>query len=94
MTKAASAARSKSLDLSRFCVLADGRGKLAVENDEKVVYAKCRIGEQRRSVVATSPSLSNHNVTPIIVTARLVVGRAQSADFRQALMSINADESP
>jgi uncharacterized protein YhaN len=32
------------------------RGKLAVENDEKVVYAKCRIGEQRLSVVATSPS--------------------------------------
>jgi hypothetical protein len=32
------------------------RGKLAVENDEKVVYTKCRIGEQRLSVVATSPS--------------------------------------
>jgi hypothetical protein len=70
------------------------RGKLAVENDEKVVYAKCRIGEQRLSVVATSPSSSNHNVTPIIVAARLVIGRAQPADFRQALMSINADESP
>jgi hypothetical protein len=39
-------------------------------------------------------SSSNHNVTPIIVTARLVIGRAQPADFRQALMSINADESP
>ncbi len=31
------------------------RGKLAVENNEKVIYAKCRIGEQRLSVVATSP---------------------------------------
>jgi hypothetical protein len=70
------------------------RGKLAVENGEKVVYAKCRIGEQRLSVVATSPSLSNHNVMPIIVTARLVIGRTQSAELRQAVLLINAEESP
>ena len=33
----------------------DARGKLAVENGEKVVYAKCRIGERRLSLVQTSP---------------------------------------
>jgi hypothetical protein len=33
----------------------DVRGKLAVEDGEKVIYTKCRIGEQRLSVVVTSP---------------------------------------
>jgi site-specific DNA recombinase len=33
----------------------DVRGKLAIENDEKVVYVKCHLGQQRLSVVRTSP---------------------------------------
>jgi hypothetical protein len=31
------------------------RGRLAVENDEKVIYAKCKLGEQRLAQVQTSP---------------------------------------
>jgi hypothetical protein len=30
------------------------RGRLAVENDEKVIYAKCKLGEQRLAQVQTS----------------------------------------
>jgi site-specific DNA recombinase len=33
----------------------DVRGKLAIENDEKVVYVKCHLGQQRLSVARTSP---------------------------------------
>lgn len=62
------------------------RGKLAVENDKKVVYAKCRIGEQRLSVVATSPSSSNHNVTPIFVTAQLVIEQMQTIKLRPSMV--------
>jgi len=62
--------------------------------DEKVVYAKCKLGEQPLLQIPTSPSSSNHNVTPIIVTARLVIGRAQPAEPRQALISIDLDKFP
>ncbi len=36
----------------------DVRGTLAIENDEKVVYVKCILGQQLLSVARTSP-LSN-----------------------------------
>jgi len=36
----------------------DVRGKLAIENDEKVVYVKCFLGQQLLSVARTSPSLN------------------------------------
>jgi hypothetical protein len=52
------------------------RGKLAVENDEKVVYAKCRIGEQRLSVVATSPS-SNTGAIAISSCVYLLIHRCR-----------------
>ncbi|MBI4772004.1 MAG: hypothetical protein HY784_16710 [Chloroflexi bacterium] len=42
-------------DKRRYFELLDVRGKLAVENGEKVVYARCRLGEQRLSQVAISP---------------------------------------
>jgi hypothetical protein len=32
----------------------DVRGTLAIENDEKVVYVKCHLGQQQRSVARTS----------------------------------------
>jgi hypothetical protein len=48
------------------------RGKLAVENDEKVVYAKCRIGEQRLSVVATSPSSNTGGIAIRLCDCRLI----------------------
>jgi hypothetical protein len=35
--------------------LLDVRGKLAVENDEKVVYVKCVLGQQLVSVARTLP---------------------------------------
>jgi len=40
----------------------DVRGKLAIENDEKVVYVKCILGQQLLSVARTSP-LSSTGVT-------------------------------
>ncbi|MBI4789319.1 MAG: recombinase family protein [Chloroflexi bacterium] len=43
-------------DKRRYFTLLDVRGKLAIENNEKVVYIKCKIGKQRVSVAATSHS--------------------------------------
>jgi hypothetical protein len=60
-------------DKRKYIELLDVRGKLAIENDEKVVYVRCLLGKQRVSVVLTSPSSSNHNVNDIVITARLVV---------------------
>jgi site-specific DNA recombinase len=51
----------------------DVRGKLAIENDEKVVYVKCILGQQLLSVARTSPWQSNHKGQPIMINARLVV---------------------
>lgn len=51
-------------DKRRYFDWLNVRGKLAVEVNEKVVYAKCRIGEQRLSLVLTSP-LSNTGATAI-----------------------------
>jgi hypothetical protein len=45
-------------DKRRYFDWLNVRGKLAIENDEKVVYAKCRIGERRLSLVLTSPLLN------------------------------------
>ena len=56
----------------------DVRGKLSIENQEKVVYVKCILGQQLLSVARTSPSSNNHNRHPIAITARLMLGR-----FRQ-----------
>ena len=58
-------------DKRRYFDRLDVRGKLAIETDEndtveKVVYAKCRIGEQRLSLAPTSPS-SNTGATAITV---------------------------
>ena len=48
--------KAQSMEDKRKCFdRLDVRGKLALENGDKVVYAKCRIGKQRLSVVATSP---------------------------------------
>ena len=41
-------------DKRQYFDLLDVRGKLAVENNEKVVYAKCKIEQQRLSLVLTS----------------------------------------
>ncbi|MBI5880375.1 MAG: hypothetical protein HZB53_22210 [Chloroflexi bacterium] len=45
-------------DKRRYFDLMDVRGKLAIENNEKVVYVSCKIGKQRVSLLATSPSSS------------------------------------
>ena len=45
-------------DKQRYFTLLDVRGKLAIENSEKVVYIKCKIGKQRVSVAVTSHSSS------------------------------------
>ena len=60
-------------DKRRYFDLLDVRGKLAIENDGKVIYVKCLLGKQRVSVVATSPSSCNHNVPPLLLTQRLVL---------------------
>jgi len=38
----------------RIIELIDLRGKLAIENNEKVVYLSCKIGKQKRSLHLTS----------------------------------------
>lgn len=43
-------------DKRRYFELLDVRGRLALENDEKVVYVKCKLGEQRLLQIPTSPS--------------------------------------
>jgi hypothetical protein len=42
----------------RIIELIDLRGKLAIENNEKVVYLTCKIGKQKRSLHLTSHSLN------------------------------------
>jgi hypothetical protein len=49
----------------RIIDLLDVRGKLAIENEKKVVYVSCKLGEQQRSLVQTSP-LSNTGGTKTI----------------------------
>jgi len=51
----------------------DVRGKLAIENDEKVVYVKCILGQRLLSVARTSPWLSTHKGQPIQINIRLVI---------------------
>jgi hypothetical protein len=57
--------------------LLDVRGTLAIENDEKVVYVTCQLEQQRVSVAPTLHLQSTVNRTPVLVTARLVVGKRQ-----------------
>ena len=42
-------------DKRRYFELPDVRGKLAVENSKKVVYASCELGKQAPSLNRTSP---------------------------------------
>ena len=51
----------------------DVRGKLSIENQEKVVYVKCILGKELLSVARTLLSSNNHNRHPIAITARLVI---------------------
>jgi len=48
-------------DKRRYFDLLDVRGTLALENNEKVIYIQCKLGQQRRSVALTS-HLSNTGV--------------------------------
>jgi len=58
--------------------LLDVRGKLAIENDEKVVYIKCILGQQLLSVARTSPLSSTGNRQQIyILTTKLMIGSKQ-----------------
>lgn len=43
--------------------LLDVRGKLAIENEEKVIYVKCIIGQQLLSVALTSHSSNTGGIT-------------------------------
>jgi hypothetical protein len=45
-------------DKRRYMDLLDLRCKLALEDQEKVAYVKCKLGAQRLSVALTSPSLN------------------------------------
>jgi len=55
--------------------LLDVRGKLAIENEEKVIYISCKLltEPQRRSLVQTSLLRCNHNRTQIEISTRLAV---------------------
>ncbi len=45
----------RQVGMRRYFELLDVRGKIAIENGEKVVHASCKLGRQRLSVVETSP---------------------------------------
>jgi site-specific DNA recombinase len=80
-------------DKRRYMELLDVRCKLALENQEKVAYVKCKLGAQRLSVVLTSPSSSIHNRPPIEVTARLVIERLnQDKDTRYPADPVSSQE--
>jgi hypothetical protein len=70
------------------------RGTLVTQNSDKARDALCPFITPPRRLRQISPSSSNHNVTPIVVTARLVIGQAQPAELRQSLLLLNTDESP
>ncbi|MCC7119898.1 MAG: hypothetical protein IT310_15340 [Anaerolineales bacterium] len=58
--------------------LLDIRGKIAFENDEKVLYLKCLFQPnegQLRLPIVTLPLSNSHEVNPIELTARLVMGQ-------------------
>jgi site-specific DNA recombinase len=57
----------------RILDLLDVRGKLAIENEEKVIYVKCIIGQQLLSVARTSHWRSNHKGQPVTLSVRLVI---------------------
>lgn len=50
----------------------DVHGKLALENDEKVVYVKCQIGKQQLSVARTSHS-PNDQLVSITITGKIIL---------------------
>ena len=56
----------------------DVRGKLAIANDEKVVYVKWILGQQLLSVARTSPSSNVDWQNSVELTARFVLGRGIS----------------
>ena len=51
----------------------DVRGTLAIENEEKVVYVKCHLGQQLVSVARILPWQCNHKGHPIILRTRLII---------------------
>jgi len=54
----------------------DVRGTLAIENEEKVIYVKCHLGQQLVSVARTLPLSSTGNRQQVtLITARIVVFR-------------------
>lgn len=61
-------------DKLRIFDLLNVRGKLAVENEEKVVYIKCQVAQQQLSVVAILRLQCTYQGTPITITEKLVLG--------------------
>ena len=61
----------------RIIELLDVRGKMAVEDDEKVVYVRCLISQQPVLPIVMLPSSSNHYYT-LAITARLPLAQAAS----------------
>jgi site-specific DNA recombinase len=59
-------------DRRRIIELLDVRGKIAVEENEKVVYIRCLLGQRRLPVAVTLPLLCNHSETWAL-SARLVL---------------------
>ena len=53
--------------------LLDVRGTLAIENEEKVIYVKCHLGQQLVSAARTLPWQCNHKGHPIVIRVRLVL---------------------
>lgn len=60
-------------DQRKILDLQNVRGKLAIENDEKVIHITCLLNPepQQLSLVLTSPWLSTHKGQPIVIQVRL-----------------------
>jgi hypothetical protein len=61
--------------------LLDVRGTLAIENEEKVIYVKCHLGQQLVSVARTLPWQCNHKGHPIVLRTRLVIAPTEITTF-------------
>ena len=67
----------------------DVRGTLAIENEEKVIYVKCHLGQQLVSVARTLPWQCNHKGHPITISIRLVLTSNKYAKLNERSLEVS-----
>jgi hypothetical protein len=60
-------------DKKRYFELLDVRGKLAVEDGEKVIHVRCKLGKQRRWHIPTSPLSSIGETETTLCVCQLIL---------------------